>query len=100
MSDLSLLPDTYGNEIAWALVISDYTYVGRLKRKHDVIGALSASLMTLGLLEFVMIPAFIAERSTAKTYVLRVWFDRNDTAVAYTWCRRGTDYGHGMTCKW
>lgn len=100
LSNVSRLPDTRGILVAQALATSDYAFVGRLKRKDDVVGTLGLSLMTLGLAELISTPAFIAERVTAKTYELRVWFDRNDTAVAYVWCRRGTDYGHGFACKW
>jgi hypothetical protein len=100
LSNVSRLPDARGLLVAEALATSDYTFVGRLKRKDDVVGTLSFSVMTFGLAELIAIPAFIAERATAKTYELRVWFDRNDTAVAYVWCRRGTHYGHGFACKW
>ena len=100
LPNVSRLPDRRGLLVAQALVTSDYSYTGRLKRKEDVVAALGLSAMTWGLAEVILIPAFIAERLTAKTYELRVWFDANDTAVAYVWCRRGTDYGHGLACKW
>ncbi len=84
--------DSEGNvRFPEATAIAEYKFEGRLKRRHDVGETVSVNLMTFGLFEPFALPYAIAERSRARTYILRVWFDRKDTAMAYVWCRSDTE---------
>ena len=62
-----------------------YRFVGRLKKKHDVVEALSIGLTTFGLSEVIMTPAAIADRAAEREHLLIAWFDGSGRAIAYEW---------------
>ncbi len=64
-----------------------YVYDGRIERNTDVGEAASLAGFTWGLSEIVMVPVAIkmqAERSNQR-YVITVWYDESQTALAYFW---------------
>lgn len=74
-----------------AVAVADFTFVGTLKRRHDVGESVGMNLMTFGILEPLMSAEAIARRSGTQGHLVRVWFSELGTAIGYKWYPSAND---------
>ena len=63
---------------------ANFLFHGVLQGEHDVGESISLSLMTLGMWE-LLAPAMLVDKLEKRDYVLTVWFDSQESALAYKW---------------
>lgn len=70
-----------------AVLKEEYSYKGRIQRKHEVGEAIGLAGYTVFLSELVMVPMALktqVDRSNT-LHRITVWYDAQDVAIAYLW---------------